>query len=105
MKLDENGRCCGRKPRYYKGKYPLASHTYPELLCIRCGRAYDPETGEQKASFEWPIQVDGEWVDRDVGLKEELSKLKKKIEQVWKNYQILQDMYRYYVGKEHEWLK
>ncbi len=43
--------------------------------------------------------------DEDGGLEGELYKLGKKIEQAYRDYQVLQDMYRYYTGKDHEWLK
>ena len=43
--------------------------------------------------------------DEDGGLEGELYKLGKKIEQAYRDYQVLLDMYRYYTGKEHEWLK
>lgn len=51
-------------------------------------------------------QVENQSVkDEDGGLEGELYKLGKKIEQAYRDYQVLQDMYRYYTGKEHEWLK
>lgn len=43
--------------------------------------------------------------DEDGGLEGELYKLSKKIEKAWEDYRALQDMYRYYTGKDHEWLK
>lgn len=54
---------------------------------------------EEKMADERDIQ------DEDGGLEGELYKLGKKIEQAYRDYQVLQDMYRYYTGKEHEWLK
>ena len=51
--------------------------------------------------------IDGERdiIDEDARLEHELLKLTKKIEQAWTDYKVLQDMYRCYTGKEHEWLK
>lgn len=45
MKLDEKGRCCGRKPIDYKGTG--SSPEKPHKFCTRCDRAYDRITGEQ----------------------------------------------------------
>ena len=44
-KLDDKGRCCGRKPIRYKRK--------GTLFCSRCDREYSIETGEQVESFAW----------------------------------------------------
>ena len=44
-RLDEKGRCCGRKPLVYKR--PLSS------ICIRCSRAYDPSTNLQIENWAW----------------------------------------------------
>lgn len=44
-KLDEQDRCCGRKPRPYK-------RPAPHSCCLKCGRYYDP-SGNQIASFFW----------------------------------------------------
>lgn len=45
MKLDTNGRCCGKKPLTYKrqGMY----------FCTRCDAEYDMLTGIQRANFAW----------------------------------------------------
>lgn len=53
MKLDEKGRCCGRKPIVYKRD--------PHLFCPRCDRAFDPITGEQIENWAW-IFIGGEFV-------------------------------------------
>lgn len=42
--LDEKGRCCGRKPTVYKS---WSHYGGPGRYCLRCGRVYDLETGEQ----------------------------------------------------------
>ncbi len=43
-RLDEKGRCCGRKPIVYKhgGLTPMG---LPHKFCPRCGTNYDIETG------------------------------------------------------------
>ncbi len=46
MKLDSDGRCCGRKPLVYKRP---PAHKY----CTRCDRAYDSVTGEQLVNWAW----------------------------------------------------
>lgn len=59
MKLDEKGRCCGRKPIHYKGG-AWNSPAQPEKFCSRCDRAYSPITGEQIANWAWiPDPVEG----------------------------------------------
>ncbi len=54
MKLDDKGRCCGRKPLVYKR--PPA-----QLFCFRCDRAYDSETGEQMDNWAWVKDQAGEF--------------------------------------------
>ena len=57
MKLDEKGRCCGRKPLRYK------RHGGPDhpacRFCPRCDRAYSPETGEQIENWAYTRTADG----------------------------------------------
>ena len=48
MKLDDQGRCCGRKPIHYKGYCPR-----PSKFCTRCCREFDPETGHQVENLHW----------------------------------------------------
>ncbi len=50
-RLDNLGRCCGRKPIVYKRE--------PHLFCWRCDRAYNPETGEQIANWAWRMGENG----------------------------------------------
>lgn len=69
--------------------------SYKTNVAFRNGYAWE----EEKMADERDIQ------DEDGGLERELYKLGKKIEQAYRDYQVLQDMYRYYTGKEHEWLK
>lgn len=54
MKLDEKGRCCGRKPIDYKGSWRGPAHKF----CARCDRAYDRITGEQIENWAWKKQGD-----------------------------------------------
>jgi hypothetical protein len=58
MKLDEKGRCCGRKPLTYK-RY--RGTDYPAgYFCSRCSRCYDLVTKEQINSWAWKL-IDGVW--------------------------------------------
>jgi hypothetical protein len=45
-RLDEQGRCCGRKPRLYKRPRHY-------LFCVRCCAALSPETGSQIENWAW----------------------------------------------------
>jgi len=56
MKLDENGRCCGRKPLIYKRD----NHYF----CPRCDRAYDLNSKEHVENFFWRKQEDGSFLKR-----------------------------------------
>lgn len=58
MKLDEKGRCCGRKPIDYKGSW----RSIPQKFCPRCCRAFSRETGEQIDNWAWKKGSDGEFV-------------------------------------------
>lgn len=49
-KLDEKGRCCGKKPIIYKRK----GYYY----CPRCDRAFDINTKEQISNFWWIEEED-----------------------------------------------
>ncbi len=53
MKLDDKGRCCGRKPLTYK-----RTRVY---FCARCDREYSMETGEQVENWSWQ-KINGEFV-------------------------------------------
>lgn len=44
--LDEQGRCCGRKPMVYK----RPSH---RLYCPRCYAEFNPATGRQQENWAW----------------------------------------------------
>ncbi len=58
MKLDDKGRCCGRKPLTYRGKNTTS--TGPHRFCFRCDRAYDLEENEQIENWAWKLE-NGEW--------------------------------------------
>lgn len=54
MKLDDKGRCCGRKPIRYRGAN--AHH-----FCDRCERAFSVLTSEQIENLAWKF-ADGAFV-------------------------------------------
>lgn len=56
MKLDEKGRCCGRKPIYYKGGSWCSHPGAPLMFCDKCNREYDPVTGEQRENWAWKLE-------------------------------------------------
>ena len=47
MKLDDQGRCCGRKPIHYLGP------ERPSKFCPRCDRDFDADTGHQVENWSW----------------------------------------------------
>ena len=49
--LDEKGRCCGRKPIVYLGRYTTPEG--PQKFCPRCDRSYDLETDKQIENWAW----------------------------------------------------
>lgn len=51
--LDENGRCCGRKPWKYK--------RVQELFCGRCHASFDLILGNQKPNWAYLPTIGG-WV-------------------------------------------
>lgn len=59
MKLDEKGRCCGRKPMVYKTRTYTGRETH--RYCPRCDRAYDLEENEQIENWAWKRGADGEF--------------------------------------------
>jgi hypothetical protein len=64
-RLDDAGRCCGRKPLVYKRPRP-GFH-----FCCRCDRAFALDTGEQIDNWQWKKTPDGNFVatytqDRDI---------------------------------------
>lgn len=57
MRLDEKGRCCGRKPIVYKTE---RGPRYPRgHFCYRCGRSFNLETREQQENWAWKRDGDG----------------------------------------------
>ena len=50
--LDEHGRCCGRKPLFYKGGSWRSPKGAPLHFCCRCHREYGPD-GMQRANWAW----------------------------------------------------
>lgn len=52
MKLDDTGRCCGRRPIDYKSGKSTGLGT-PHLFCARCDAAYDRTTHEQIENWAW----------------------------------------------------
>ena len=53
VRLDDKGRCCGRKPIVYKRK--------AEYYCARCHRVFDIDSGEQIQSWAY-LATDGGFV-------------------------------------------
>lgn len=53
MKLDDKGRCCGRKPLVYK-------RPVTHLFCFRCDREFG-EDGEQRDNWAWRRNAAGEF--------------------------------------------
>lgn len=54
-KLDDKGRCCGRKPLVYKRER--------KRFCPHCNRAYGLETGDQIPNWAW-LAVEGGFVPK-----------------------------------------
>jgi len=50
MTLDDKGRCCGRKPIRYVGKYAFKG---PHRFCDRCCRAYHLTQNRQIENWAW----------------------------------------------------
>lgn len=48
VRLDQKGRCCGRKPIHYKGGSWCSPPGAPFLWCDRCDKHFDPETGIER---------------------------------------------------------
>lgn len=48
--LDDKGRCCGRKPIYYKGMAWNSPPGSPMKWCPRCNTTYNPQTGVERLS-------------------------------------------------------
>jgi hypothetical protein len=63
-KLDEKGRCCGRKPLLYK--LPLGECMAPFRFCPRCDRAFDVE-GEQIPNWAYRRDKSGAFLSKKSG--------------------------------------
>ncbi len=60
MKLDSEGRCCGRKPLVYlTGRFTGSEG--PQRFCPRCDRAFNLVTGEQIENWAWKKNAQGEF--------------------------------------------
>jgi hypothetical protein len=67
--LDEKGRCCGRKPIFYKGGSWASPLEAPMYLCTRCDREFGPD-GKQRDSRAWGLCGDcGCWARKAYGQK------------------------------------
>lgn len=62
-KLDDKGRCCGRKPTPYKGRYAMGG---PHRVCLRCSRAYHLTENEQIPNWAWSYSLEG-WTREGYG--------------------------------------
>ena len=56
----DKGRCCGRKPRPYKGGH-LSER---KRVCLKCDREFDYDTGDQVENWAWKRTENFEWVRR-----------------------------------------
>jgi hypothetical protein len=68
VRLDDKGRCCGRKPLVYKTSWRTGEG--PHKFCTRCDRAYDLETGEQLKNWAWYQDGSGVWQPTYGGLRD-----------------------------------
>lgn len=50
-KLNDDGRCCGRKPIVYKGR--MSTTEGPQRFCPRCDRAYELDAPYQINNWAW----------------------------------------------------
>ena len=57
--LDEKGRCCGRKPIFYKTRSGLQTQHDPHHFCTRCCAEFDGETGVQRTNWQWHAMGNG----------------------------------------------
>ncbi len=56
-KIDEKGRCCGKKPLEYTGK----RYSQEQKFCSRCCRSFDRQSGEQIENWSY-LKVDGGFI-------------------------------------------
>lgn len=60
-KLDDKGRCCGRKPIFYKGGSWRSPLDAPMHFCDVCCREFGPD-GIHRENWAWKRGTDGELV-------------------------------------------
>ena len=58
--LDADGRCCGRKPLFYKTRMGFRDGWDPHHFCTRCDAEYDTD-GKQRPNWAWTA-VEGGYV-------------------------------------------
>lgn len=51
-RLDDKGRCCGRKPIFYKGGSWRSPPQSPMHFCCDCSREFGPD-GKQRPNWAW----------------------------------------------------
>lgn len=71
-RLDEFGRCCGRKPHEYKTAKGLGGTKDRHFCCFKCNREYRPD-GTQRPN--WAFKLDNMNIftrNRPMGLASEL---------------------------------
>jgi hypothetical protein len=59
--LDANGRCCGRKPIFYKGGSYRSPLEAPLHFCAECCREFGPD-GKHRQNWAWKKSPSGELV-------------------------------------------
>lgn len=62
-RLDEKGRCCGRKPIFYKGGSWRSPPGSPMHFCCGCQREFGPD-GEHRPNWAWMKDSNGQLVPR-----------------------------------------
>lgn len=58
LSLDTKGRCCGRKPIFYKGGSWRSPVDAPLYHCCECSAEFWPD-GHQRANFAWEEVAEG----------------------------------------------
>lgn len=60
--LDPLGRCCGRKPIFYRGGSWMSPPGSPKHYCPRCDSEYGTD-GKRRANWAWAVCVGcGCWI-------------------------------------------
>lgn len=68
-KLDAKGRCCGRKPLYYRTYRGAGTRRDPHHFCCVCDREFWP-SGEQRPNWAW-MECEGGFAHRKLAKAEE----------------------------------